>query len=85
MMPKKILQGEVVSIKTNKTITVLVKRRVMHPLYKKTVNKTKKYLAHDENNESMVGDVVRIIESRPISKRKCFTLFEFVKKFAENK
>ena len=84
-MPKKVLQGEVVSTKADKTITVLVKRRVMHPLYKKTVNKTKKYLAHDENKESAVGDIVKIIESRPISKRKSFVLLEFVKKLAESK
>ena len=69
-MPKRILQGVVVSNKGDKTVTVKVERRFMHPLYKKTIRRSKKYAAHDENNRFNVGDVVRIIESRPISKRK---------------
>lgn len=74
-MPKRILEGEVVSDKMDKTITVLVERRFMHPLYKKFVKKTKKYAAHDENNSVKTGDRVRIIECAPISKRKTWTLF----------
>ena len=69
-MPKRILQGEVVSDKNDKTIVVLVERRFKHPLYHKVVRSTKKYHAHDENNESKVGDIVRIEECRPISKNK---------------
>lgn len=75
-MPKRILQGVVVSDKMDKTVTVLVERRVMHPLYKKFIKKTKKYAAHDENNTYKVGDEVRIIECAPISKRKTWTVME---------
>jgi len=73
-MPRRILQGVVTSDKTDKTITVLVERRVMHPLYKKYVRQSKKYLAHDETNSAKVGDKVAIQECRPISKRKCWAL-----------
>ena len=69
-MPKRVMQGVVVSDKQDKTVTVLVERRVMHPLYKKYVKKSKKYAAHDENNSSKVGDTVSIQECRPLSKRK---------------
>jgi small subunit ribosomal protein S17 len=69
-MPKRILQGVVVSDKMNKTIVVQVERRVMHPIYKKFVRRTKKYSAHDEGNVHKVGETVRIQECRPISKRK---------------
>ncbi|MGH6980396.1 MAG: 30S ribosomal protein S17 [Stellaceae bacterium] len=69
-MPKRVLQGVVVSDKANKTVIVTVERRVMHPVYKKFVTRSKKYAAHDEGNAHKVGDVVRIEESRPISKRK---------------
>ncbi len=69
-MPKRILQGTVVSDKADKTVVVLVERRVMHPLYRKFIKRTKKYMAHDENNSFKMGDTVRIIESQPISKRK---------------
>ncbi len=69
-MPKRILQGVVVSNKADKTVTVRVERRYTHPIYKKTVRSSKKYAAHDEQNLSKVGDVVKIIESRPISKTK---------------
>ena len=69
-MPKRILQGVVVSDKADKTITVKVKRRFAHPLYKKTVEVSKKYLAHDPENSHKVGDNVRIEETRPLSKRK---------------
>ena len=69
-MPKRILQGVVVSDKMDKTIVVQVERRVMHPIYKKFVRRTKKYAAHDEGNVHKVGETVRIQECRPISKRK---------------
>ena len=69
-MPKRVLSGRVTSDKMDKTITVLVDRRVMHPLYKKFIRRSKKYAAHDEANLCKVGDLVRIEESRPISKRK---------------
>lgn len=73
-MPKRILEGEVVSNKTDKTITVLVERRFMHPLYKKYIKKTDKYAAHDPANQCSIGERVQIIECRPISKSKRWTL-----------
>lgn len=69
-MPRRVLQGTVVSDKGDKTIVVLVERRVMHPVYKKFIKQSKKYAAHDEDNRFKVGDSVTIEESRPISKRK---------------
>ena len=69
-MPKRILVGTVVSDKNDKTVVVEVERRFTHPLFKKTVRKTKKYHAHDEANTFKVGDKVRIEESAPISKNK---------------
>lgn len=69
-MPKRILQGKVVSDKADKTITVLVERRVMHPVYKKFITRSKKYAAHDEENKFKIGDAVKIRECRPISKSK---------------
>ena len=75
---KKIFTGEVVSDKMQKTIVVAVTSRRMHPLYKKYVVHTKKVKAHDERNEAHVGDTVRVIESRPISKYKCWRLLEIV-------
>ena len=69
-MPKRILSGVVVSSNSNKTITVDVTRRIKHKLYKKIIRQTKKYHAHDENNEFKVGDSVSIIETKPISKLK---------------
>ena len=69
-MPKRVLQGVVVSDKMEKTITVQVERRVMHPLYKKVIRRSKKYAAHDEGNAYKTGDVVSIRECTPISKRK---------------
>ena len=69
-MPKRILQGVVVSDAMDKTVVVRVERRVMHPVYKKFIRRSKKYAAHDENNSFKVGDVVRIEECRPISKNK---------------
>ena len=69
-MPKRVLTGRVVSDKMDKTITVLVERRVMHPLYKKFIRQSKKYAAHDEAGVCKEGDLVSIEECRPISKRK---------------
>jgi small subunit ribosomal protein S17 len=73
IMPKRILTGTVVSSNTNKTIVVKVTRRVQHKLYKKIISQSKKYHAHDENNSFKVGDIVKIIESKPISKLKSWT------------
>ena len=69
-MPRRILQGQVVSDACDKTVTVLVTRRISHPLYRKTVKRTKKYAAHDENNQFKIGDEVRIVECKPMSKSK---------------
>jgi small subunit ribosomal protein S17 len=73
-MSKRVLQGVVVSDVCDKTVIVRVERRVMHPVYKKFVTHSKKYAAHDENNSYRSGDAVRIEESRPISKRKCWVV-----------
>lgn len=73
-MPRRILEGVVVSDKMDKTATVLVERRFMHPIYKKYLKRTDKYAAHDEQNVCRVGDRVQIIECAPISKRKRWTL-----------
>jgi small subunit ribosomal protein S17 len=73
-MPSRILQGKVVSNKSDKTITVVVERRLRHPLYKKFIRRSKKYTAHDEGNICLIGDVVKIVESRPISKTKRWAL-----------
>ncbi|MGE0210950.1 MAG: 30S ribosomal protein S17 [Parvibaculaceae bacterium] len=77
-MPKRVLQGTVVSDKTDKTIVVLVERRFTHPIMKKTVRRSKKYHAHDPENSAKVGDIVRIEECRPISKTKSWALVERV-------
>ena len=69
-MPKRILQGVVVSDKNEKTVVVKVERRFSHPVLQKTVRRSKKYKAHDENNAHKVGDIVSIEESAPISKDK---------------
>ena len=69
-MPKRVLQGVVVSDKNDKTVVVEVERRFTHPLFKKTVRRSKKYHAHDEENSFKVGDKVRIEESKPISRSK---------------
>ena len=73
-MPKRILQGVVVSDVQDKTVVVKVERRFTHPLLKKTVRRSKKYKAHDENNQYKTGDVVSIQECAPISKDKCWTV-----------
>lgn len=69
-MPRRVMQGVVVSDKMDKTVIVNVERRVMHPIYKKFIRKSKKYAAHDESNSVKVGDEVKIRECKPISKRK---------------
>src|SRR5690606_24307242 len=73
-MPKRVLQGTVVSDKADKTVVVRVERRFTHPLLKKTVRRSKKYKAHDENNTCKIGDIVTIQESRPISKDKTWVV-----------
>ncbi|PPR39317.1 MAG: 30S ribosomal protein S17 [Alphaproteobacteria bacterium MarineAlpha8_Bin1] len=73
-MPKRILKGVVVSNKSDKTVTVLVKRKVMHPVYKKYINKSKKYHAHDEKNKCQIGEIVSIKENKPISKTKTWVV-----------
>ncbi|MGD9535976.1 MAG: 30S ribosomal protein S17 [Alphaproteobacteria bacterium] len=73
-MPRRILQGVVVSDKCDKTVIVNVERRVMHPIYKKVVRRSKKYAAHDAENLCKVGDTVRIQECRPISRRKTWAV-----------
>ena len=69
-MPRRVLQGRVVSDKTDKTVTVLVERRVTHPIYKKIIKRSKRYHAHDADNAFKTGDLVRIQECRPLSKTK---------------
>ena len=77
-MPKRILTGTVVSDKTDKTVTVLVERKVKHPLYGKIIRRSKKYHAHDEGNDFKPGDTVRIEETRPISKTKTWKVLDRV-------
>ena len=72
--------GVVVSNKMDKSIVVKVERKVKHPLYGKFVKKSTKFMAHDENNECNIGDMVRIMETRPLSKNKCWRLVEIVEK-----
>lgn len=79
-MPKKLLQGKVVSDKMDKTIVVAVENRRAHPRYKKIVLKTNKFKAHDENNQAKTGDIVEIIEHKPISKTKRWMLKEVLVK-----
>jgi small subunit ribosomal protein S17 len=73
-MPKRVLSGVVVSSKMDKTVVVRVERRFKHPVYKKTVRLSKKYKAHDVDNKCQEGDVVNIIESKPISKSKSWVV-----------
>ena len=77
---RKERQGVVISAKMDKSITVAVDRLVRHPLYKKVVRRTKKLHAHDEENTCKLGDLVRIRETRPLSKMKCWKLIEIVKR-----
>ncbi len=76
-MPKRILQGTVVSDKCAKTVTVKVERKIKHPMYGKIIRRSKKYAAHDEQ-ACKIGDVVRIIESKPMSKTKRWAVVEKV-------
>ena len=69
-MSKKILKGKIINDKSNKTVIVLVKRKYSHSFYGKVITSSKKYHAHDENNKFKIGDVVKIIESKPLSKKK---------------
>ena len=73
-MPKRLLLGTVVSSNSDKTVIVKVTRRVKHKLYKKIITRSKKYHAHDENNEFKIGDLVSIVESKPISKLKSWVV-----------
>ncbi len=75
-MPKRILLGKVVSSNSNKTVVVEVSRKVKHKLYKKIIKRSKKYHAHDENNKFKIGDLVKIRESKPISKLKYWVVLE---------
>jgi small subunit ribosomal protein S17 len=79
-MPRRVLQGVVVSNKAAKTVIVKVERDVMHPVYRKYVKRHKKYAAHDEANVFNIGDVVRIVESSPISKTKTWVAQEKISK-----
>ncbi len=73
-MPRRVMQGVVVSDKMDKTVTVKVERLFMHPLYKKFIRRSKKYAAHDETNAIKIGDLVKIRECKPISKRKTWEI-----------
>ncbi len=77
---RKVLRGKVVSDKMDKTVVVLVERVFRHPLYKKTVIRSKKYKAHDENNECRIGDIVEIVETRPLSKDKYFRVSKIIER-----
>ncbi len=77
---RKVRIGKVVSNKMNKSIVVAIERRVAHPLYKKYYKRTTKLMAHDEKNECNVGDIVKIMETRPLSKRKRWRLVEIIEK-----
>ncbi|MFP4460680.1 MAG: 30S ribosomal protein S17 [Thermotogota bacterium] len=79
-MPRRILTGEVVSDKMDKTVVVEVKRQIKHAVTGKRVKKTKKFMAHDEENKCKIADVVRIIESKPMSKHKRWVVLEVVKR-----
>ncbi|MCH9739707.1 MAG: 30S ribosomal protein S17 [Epsilonproteobacteria bacterium] len=78
-MPKRQITGTVIKIAGEKTATVVVERKVLHPRYHKTVKRFKKYLIHDEKGEAKVGDTVSAIECRPMSKTKSFRLLEILK------
>jgi len=83
-MTKKILKGKVIKDKNDKTIVVLVKRRFSHPFFEKVITSSKKYHAHDENNKFKTGDIVKIIESRPFSKKKRWEVINKWYKFKQN-
>ena len=77
---RKVRVGEVVSDKMDKSITVVVKRKVKHPVYGKYISKTTKFMAHDDNNECHEGDTVKIMETRPMSRKKRWRLVEVIEK-----
>ena len=77
-MPRRVMQGTVVSDNLDKTVVVRVDRRFMHKLYKKVIRRSKRYAAHDEKNSFKIGDVVQIQECRPISKRKCWEVISLM-------
>jgi small subunit ribosomal protein S17 len=77
---RKTKVGKVVSNKMEKSITIAVERKVKHPLYGKFMNKTTKLMAHDEKNECNIGDTVKIMETRPLSKNKCWRLVEIIER-----
>jgi small subunit ribosomal protein S17 len=77
---RKTVVGKVVSNKMDKTVSVTVERRYRHPLYGKTIKRTSKFMAHDEKNECKIGDIVRIMETRPISHLKRWRLVEIVER-----
>jgi len=79
---RKVLNGEVVSDRMDKTITVRVERRIRHAIYERVIRRSKKYHAHDEQNQCSIGDQVRIIETRPLSKTKRWRLLEVVRQAA---
>ena len=76
---RKVREGEVVSTKMDKTIVVRISRRISHPLYKKIITRYTKFIAHDDGNKAHVGDLVKIMETRPLSKTKRWRLVEVVK------
>lgn len=77
---RKLRTGRVISNKMQKTITVAVDRQIKHPIYGKFITKTTKYVAHDENNDANIGDLVKIMETRPLSKRKRWRLIEIIER-----
>jgi small subunit ribosomal protein S17 len=77
---RKVRIGRVVSNKMNKTIVVAIERKIMHPLYKKVYVRTTKVMAHDENNECNIGDIVKIMETRPLSRHKRWRLVEIIQR-----
>lgn len=77
-MPKKIYTGKVISNKMDKTVVVAVTRTIRHPLYGKTIKKTTKFMANDEENRCKIGDTVQIIESRPLSRHKRWQVFKIM-------
>ncbi len=77
---RKEIQGKVVSDKRDKTITILVERKIKHPLYGKVMKKSKKFQAHDETNECKMGDIVKVMETRPLSKTKRYRLVEILER-----
>ncbi|CAC9588003.1 SSU ribosomal protein S17p (S11e) [uncultured Gammaproteobacteria bacterium] len=77
---ERVLTGKVVSSSRDKTITVMIERKVRHPIYKKYIKRSTKVHAHDEKNECSVGDTVRVVEAKPFSKTKCWALLEVLEK-----